>query len=101
MFHQNGLGLSANMLCADTLSFQMMMTTDMALVNDAAYKEIVQEYANDIGSLNKEFAAAWEKLVTDGTNWAHQKKCIDVSYSWKNNGTEHRRNNDTWVSGVW
>ena len=62
----------------------MMMTTDMALVHDAAYYDIVQEYAKDIGSLNVEFAAAWNKLVTDGTLWARNKKCIDVSSKWKN-----------------
>lgn len=61
----------------------MMMTTDMALVHDAAYYDIVQEYAKDIGSLNVEFAAEWNKLVTDGTLWAPNKKCIDVSSKWK------------------
>merc|ERR1711973_51723 len=64
----------------------MMMTTDVALVHDDIYREIVEEYANDLDSLNREFAASWEKLTTDGATWAEQKKCIDASHSYKKKG---------------
>jgi len=72
----------------------MMFTTDLALVHDAKYKEIVKEYAEDIGALNREFAASWEKLTTDGAVWAQQKKCIDVRHSWN-------QTDSGWVSGVY
>ena len=62
------------------------MTTDVALVHDDIYREIVEEYANDLNSLNREFAASWEKLTTDGATWAEQKKCIDASHSYKKKG---------------
>ena len=45
----------------------MMMTTDLALWVDEDYKEIVTEYANDIDSLNANFAAAWKKLTERST----------------------------------
>eukprot|EP01083_Nonionella_stella_P178914 633576_1 len=57
----------------------MMLTTDLALVYDDAYKAIVTNFANDISALNDAFAAAWEHLVTDGGAWSTQMKCIDAS----------------------
>ena len=45
----------------------MMMTTDLALWVDEDYREIVTEYANDIESLNVNFAAAWKKLTERST----------------------------------
>lgn len=44
----------------------MMMTTDVALWTDSAYREIVTEFANNIDSLNVAFANAWAKLTSRG-----------------------------------
>ena len=40
----------------------MMLPTDLALVNDAKMKPIVEEFAKDEEKFRKEFAAAWIKL---------------------------------------
>jgi len=42
----------------------MMLTTDVALLNDAAYKAIVQSFAADIDAFAAAFGAAWYKLMT-------------------------------------
>ena len=56
----------------------MMMTTDLALVNDDNYKAIVQEFATDLDALNTAFAAAWKKLVEAGGRRAENWKCIET-----------------------
>eukprot|EP01059_Diplonema_ambulator_P000483 TRINITY_DN103_c0_g1_i3.p1 TRINITY_DN103_c0_g1~~TRINITY_DN103_c0_g1_i3.p1 ORF type:complete len:419 (+),score=131.35 TRINITY_DN103_c0_g1_i3:45-1259(+) len=58
----------------------IMMTTDVALVYDDMYRELVHSFATDIKTLEAAFAPAWEKLTTDGAVWAAQKKC------WKPDG---------------
>jgi len=42
----------------------LMLTSDVALVHDAAYKKIVSAFAEDADLLSKKFADAWYKLVT-------------------------------------
>lgn len=54
----------------------MMMTTDVALWTDSAYREIVTEFANNIDSLNVAFANAWAKLTSRGGRFSDAKKCI-------------------------
>eukprot|EP01083_Nonionella_stella_P276194 938341_1 len=61
----------------------MMMTSDLALIYDEQYDEIVDEFANDINALDKEFANAWSKLVRRGGQWSEKWKCIDVN-DWYN-----------------
>eukprot|EP01059_Diplonema_ambulator_P000480 TRINITY_DN103_c0_g1_i1.p1 TRINITY_DN103_c0_g1~~TRINITY_DN103_c0_g1_i1.p1 ORF type:complete len:419 (+),score=130.91 TRINITY_DN103_c0_g1_i1:45-1259(+) len=53
----------------------IMMTTDVALVYDDMYRELVHSFATDIKTLEAAFAPAWEKLTTDGAVWAAEKKC--------------------------
>eukprot|EP00483_Globobulimina_turgida_P001683 UN01685 len=55
----------------------MMMTSDLALIYDEKYDDIVDEFANDMDALNQEFADAWDKLTVRGGNWAENRKCID------------------------
>ena len=55
----------------------LMLTTDVALVNDDSFKEIVNDFANNIESLNKAFSEAWEKLVTSGGTWSKNKFCVN------------------------
>ena len=40
----------------------MMLTTDMALVEDAKFKEHVQKYANDQEAFFQDFVEAWVRL---------------------------------------
>eukprot|EP00457_Paulinella_chromatophora_P002811 gb/GEZN01002816.1/.p1 GENE.gb/GEZN01002816.1/~~gb/GEZN01002816.1/.p1 ORF type:complete len:696 (+),score=86.45 gb/GEZN01002816.1/:77-2164(+) len=42
----------------------MMLTTDVALVNDTTYKAIVLDYVNNMPALEKAFAASWYKLMS-------------------------------------
>ena len=52
----------------------MMLTSDLALAHDPAYRKIAREYADDIEILNKDFAAAWYKLVT--ADMGPSSRCI-------------------------
>lgn len=60
----------------------IMLTSDMSLMYDPVYKEIVTDYANDLNLLNDFFANAWLKLTTQGAKWADNKRCIPV-YSYR------------------
>lgn len=42
----------------------MMLTSDVALLNDPMYLDIVNEFAGDSTALDESFAAAWHKLTT-------------------------------------
>ena len=57
----------------------MMLTTDLALVYDANYSEIVREYAENMTALNVAFSGAWNKLTTSGGEWAEESKCINIT----------------------
>ena len=59
----------------------MMLTTDLALVADDDYLQIVEDFAEDIDALNAAFAASWQKLVESGnaTQWADNKFCVDAT----------------------
>merc|ERR1719410_1177449 len=54
----------------------LMLTTDLALVDDDDYRQIVASFAADIEVLNEAFSAAWAKLTTSGGVWATNKFCI-------------------------
>ena len=41
----------------------MMLTTDVALIKDPAYREISQRFAKDANAMNDAFARAWYKLT--------------------------------------
>ena len=57
----------------------LMLTADLALIDDNDYYEIVAEYANDLNVLNYEFGKAWETLVTNGNGWLPEqyRVCVD------------------------
>lgn len=41
-----------------------MLVSDVALIHDEEYKKLVEEYAEDVRALERDFAAAWYKLTT-------------------------------------
>merc|ERR1712048_327659 len=55
----------------------LMLTTDLALISDDDYREIVASFAEDIEVLNEAFSAAWAKLTTSGGMWANNSFCVD------------------------
>merc|ERR1712130_6115 len=56
----------------------MMLTTDLALLEDDDYLDIVTEFAEDIDVLNTAFGQVWEKLTTNGGVWSVNKHCLSA-----------------------
>lgn len=54
---------------------RMRLTADLALIHDEKYKKIVEEFANDMSSLDAAFDQAWTDLTTKGGSWSPEKKC--------------------------
>ena len=57
----------------------LMMTTDLALLEDESYREIVETFAESQETLDIVFGNVWEKLMSQGGIWANNTKCIDAS----------------------
>merc|ERR1712127_469114 len=57
----------------------MRLTTDVALLEDAEYKKIVKEFAQDQNAFDKAFDDAWFKLTTTnvGGEWSTSAFCND------------------------
>jgi catalase (peroxidase I) len=53
----------------------MRMTSDMALLNDDKYLEIVKEFAGNMSAFEDAFDTAWTKLMMKGGSWSSEKKC--------------------------
>jgi len=53
----------------------MRLTSDMALVTDPLYKEIVQEFADNMTAFDEAFADAWFILTHRGGVWSADSKC--------------------------
>jgi len=56
----------------------MRLTSDMALLEDPAYKAMVDLFASDQGALDNAFAHAWTQLTEAGTKWSLAKKCQEI-----------------------
>eukprot|EP00405_Crypthecodinium_cohnii_P021129 CAMPEP_0206482478 /NCGR_PEP_ID=MMETSP0324_2-20121206/38899_1 /ASSEMBLY_ACC=CAM_ASM_000836 /TAXON_ID=2866 /ORGANISM="Crypthecodinium cohnii, Strain Seligo" /LENGTH=404 /DNA_ID=CAMNT_0053960435 /DNA_START=40 /DNA_END=1254 /DNA_ORIENTATION=- len=57
----------------------MRLTTDMSIVEDPAFKKIVEKFASDQAALDEAFSSAWFKLVTNGGRWSPNKRCVPGS----------------------
>lgn len=59
------------------LAGTMRLTADLALVNDAIYKDLLTDWACDQQKLAVAFAASWKKLVESGGGWLPEsdKRC--------------------------
>jgi len=57
----------------------MRLTSDMSLLHDEKYLEIVKEFASDMDSFNKAFDEAWFDLTTTygGGTWSKAARCDD------------------------
>merc|ERR1712054_748608 len=58
---------------------RMRFTTDMALLQDAKYKAIVEEFASNMTALDEAFDSAWTALTENGNGWSTKKKCDSFS----------------------
>jgi len=58
---------------------RMRFTTDMALLHDAKYRAIVEEFASNMTALDEAFDSAWTALTTNGNGWSTKKKCDSFS----------------------
>mmetsp|Transcript_6448 Transcript_6448/g.13247 ORF Transcript_6448/g.13247 Transcript_6448/m.13247 type:complete len:432 (-) Transcript_6448:93-1388(-) len=60
----------------------MRLTSDVALLHDEKYLQIVKEFAGDMQAFNVAFDEAWFKLTTiNGNRWAAQAKCDNGDFS--------------------
>lgn len=57
---------------------RIRLTSDMALIFDDKYKEIVEEFAANMTSLDEAFDTAWTGLTTAGGEWSSNKRCDSV-----------------------
>jgi len=56
-------------------SSYMRLTSDLALLHDDKYLEIVKEFAADTDALGAAFDKAWFKLTHSGGMWSPESKC--------------------------
>ena len=57
----------------------MMLTSDVALLNDPVYLDIVNEFAGDSAALDEAFAAAWHKLTTSAFGNDDNARCTGAA----------------------
>jgi catalase (peroxidase I) len=53
----------------------MRLTSDIALIHDDAYLQIVKEFASDMNAFDEAFDKAWFKLTHSGGRWSPEAKC--------------------------
>lgn len=69
----------------------MRLTTDLALLEDVKYMEIVKEFAHDEKALGVAFDDAWFKLTHRGGVWSEESKCDTGTIpAWVVNQQNHR-----------
>lgn len=58
----------------------LRLTSDVALVADKAYRQIVHEFAHNMAAFEEAFDIAWTKLITKGGTWSAARKCDGGSF---------------------
>lgn len=54
----------------------MRLTTDVALLHDPVYLDVVKEFASNMTAFDEAFDSAWFKLTTtNGARWSPAAKC--------------------------
>jgi len=53
---------------------RIRFTTDLALLHDASYKAIAEEFASNMTALDEAFDSAWTVLTTNGKGWLSESK---------------------------
>merc|ERR1712050_198719 len=56
----------------------MRLTSDLALLQDRKYRNIVHEFATNQTALNEAFDGAWQQLMSNGGRWSEAKKCDHI-----------------------
>jgi len=56
----------------------MRLTSDLSLLQDKSYRDIVHEFARNQTALDVHFDTAWQTLVNTGGTWSKNKKCDHV-----------------------
>lgn len=56
----------------------MRLTSDLALLHNPVYKNMVNLFAEDQGALDNAFAHAWTQLTEGGSTWSTEKKCQEI-----------------------
>lgn len=72
------------------------LTADLALVADPIYKAELMKYQADVTVLERNFAAAWSRLVLQGALWAQGKKCEPESPEEPTQPPDSRAGQATW-----
>eukprot|EP00450_Noctiluca_scintillans_P036454 CAMPEP_0194550182 /NCGR_PEP_ID=MMETSP0253-20130528/95581_1 /TAXON_ID=2966 /ORGANISM="Noctiluca scintillans" /LENGTH=450 /DNA_ID=CAMNT_0039397619 /DNA_START=43 /DNA_END=1394 /DNA_ORIENTATION=+ len=57
----------------------MRLTSDLSLLHDSAYLDIVKNFAAEPSRFNEAFDKAWFKLTTSGGYWSAERKCVSPS----------------------
>jgi len=57
----------------------MRLTSDLSLLHDAAYLDVMKRFAAEPPAFNDAFDKAWFKLTTQGGYWSPEKKCVSPS----------------------
>jgi catalase-peroxidase len=57
----------------------MRLTSDLSLLHDSAYLDIVKNFAAEPSRFNEAFDKAWFKLTTAGGYWSAERKCVSPS----------------------
>lgn len=59
--------------------YQMMLISDMVLLWDPKFCEVLKEYADDVDLLSKDFGAAFKRLTELGCPWSKDGGCCPLS----------------------
>lgn len=62
------------------ISSLMRLTSDIALLHDDQYSNLVHEFADHPHKFDKAFDEAWSELINHGGYWSSERKCISFDF---------------------